>query len=474
MNELSKWAQALKYYSRKEVQEAIVREALHREVGVRFLNGGFGKRPDTITSPQEIIEFAKRKVVSFHFSEELWKDPLMINDVKNLDEIRIGWDLIIDVDGINFDFSKIATKWYLKIFDNYDLKPSLKFSGDKGFHIGLPYENFPKEVYGKPINQLFPEAPKKIAMFIGEKVKKQIARDVLKKYSVEELMRITNKKFDDLIVNDELNIDALIEVDTVLVSSRHLFRAAYSFHEKSGLISLPLSLKQFKNFERDDASIKNITDFDKWFIERKDFMLNGKAKRLFVEAFDFLSEKEMLDEKEIKKIAKKVKRSKINFDSNEINEKGEIKHEIKLTEQIKENIEKYSPPCIIKLLKGLKDGRKRALFIYLNYLHTLGFSKEEIEERIWEWNERNNEPLRESYVKGQLKYFLSRKPFLPPNCNRNEFYKDIGICEPNELCKTIKNPVAYATKLILRENNLIKKPMKSNIKRNKTKKDSKE
>ena len=32
---------------------------------------------------------------------------------------------------------------------------------------------------------------------------------------------------------------------------------------------------------------------------------------------------------------------------------------------------------------------------------------------------------------------------LPPNCDNESYYLDIGICHPDSLCKQIKNPVSY-------------------------------
>jgi hypothetical protein len=39
---------------------------------------------------------------------------------------------------------------------------------------------------------------------------------------------------------------------------------------------------------------------------------------------------------------------------------------------------------------------------------------------------------------------LKKKPILPPNCK--EFYQSIEICNPDELCSKIKNPVNYVVR----------------------------
>ena len=49
----------LLHYKRKDIQEAIVENALSKEVGIRF-DRGFGKRPDVIIYPKDVLELAKK------------------------------------------------------------------------------------------------------------------------------------------------------------------------------------------------------------------------------------------------------------------------------------------------------------------------------------------------------------------------------------------------------------------------------
>ena len=60
------------------------------------------------------------------------------------------------------------------------------------------------------------------------------------------------------------------------------------------------------------------------------------------------------------------------------------------------------PKPIKKLLQGLKDGKKRGLFILLTFLKTIEFKPEEIIKRIQEWNKLNEPPLKDGYVKSQI------------------------------------------------------------------------
>ena len=59
----------------------------------------------------EIINLVKKGATSFHCSEEIWNDPLGIsNDLnqKQVNDLRKGWDLLIDIDSPYLDLSKIA------------------------------------------------------------------------------------------------------------------------------------------------------------------------------------------------------------------------------------------------------------------------------------------------------------------------------------------------------------------------------
>jgi hypothetical protein len=77
----------IKYYSRKDIEEAIVESALNREVAVKYSENGFGKRPDTLRFPQDITQLAKQGATSFHSSEELWVNPLQISSEMSKAEI---------------------------------------------------------------------------------------------------------------------------------------------------------------------------------------------------------------------------------------------------------------------------------------------------------------------------------------------------------------------------------------------------
>ena len=93
----------------------------------------------------------------------------------------------------------------------------------------------------------------------------------------------------------------------------------------------------------------------------------------------------------------------------------------------------------------MKDGKKRFMFMLVNFLLSTGYDYAAIDAVLEEWNKRNPEPLREVLLKGQVRYAQqTRKKVMPPNCDNTGYYKDMQICQPDGLCGRIKNPVQYA------------------------------
>jgi len=123
------------------------------------------------------------------------------------------------------------------------------------------------------------------------------------------------------------------------------------------------------------------------------------------------------------------------------------------------------PPCITIILNGLADGRKRAAFILVNFLRSVGYDYPAIEKMVEEWNKKNKEPLREVVWRGQVQYHKQQaKQALPPNCKNLAYMVAIGVCRPDNFCSAIKNPAQYAKKkawLLARESKGRKKPKKS-------------
>jgi len=496
---------ALKYYSREDVQTAIVAHADNKEIAVRFYDF-FGKRPDVLKYPGDVLELAKQGASSFHSSEELWRNPLHISSTmkkKDVEELRIGWDIVLDIDCPYWNLAKITT--WLLIMSLKELginSVSLKFSGNKGFHIGVGFDVFPKIIGEVETKTAFPEAARNIALFLLDYIKNthiKVTEDgniiFGNKFKIgfQKLMDSTDKDIDELTEKycsdcnkvvkgsvEESNAEfvcskcdsrvtskdeyvkcqkcgifmekfehkkslckcgsnsfyrkfnplSIIEVDTILISSRHLYRMPYSLHEKSGLASIPINPDKVLNFDKKLAKPENVITTNN-FIER-----NGEieANELFEKAYTLAAKNEVKEEDNKKQ----------NFEA--------------LQEAVPEAL---FPPCIKKVLAGLEDGRKRALFILVNFLASAGWDYDAIEKRLREWNKNNGEELRETYLVGQIRYHKQqKKQILPPNCANQMYYKDLRICDPDNLCKSIKNPVNYSIRKVRFGEKIKKKPKK--------------
>jgi|TARA_Y100000034_G_scaffold71539_1_gene86297 hypothetical protein len=390
------------YYSRPDVQKAIFEFSQDREICPRYFEG-FGKRPDFFQYKGDIFELVKKGATSFHCSEELWENPLNIKtgmNEKQLNELRTGWDLLIDIDSKYLDYSKILAEQIIKIFEFHGVKNfGIKFSGSKGFHMIIPWKSFPKKINNVKTSDMFPEWPRIILNYITEKTKPLL---------IKEITKLTTK---NKYVLDFESAQKVIP-DIILVSPRHLFRTPYSLHEKTSLASVVLFPKEISDFQPKDANPVKV--------KVRDFMPNskeGEASELLIQALDWNKDHK-----------KDIKEKKIDFKP------------VKL-----ENLsDKNFPPSIQEILKGLNDGRKRALFILLNLFRSVGMDKDELEKRINEWNKKNKPSLKQGYITSQLLWSYRNKVVPPPNFDK-DYYKGIGII-PTEEELRYKNPVNYIIK----------------------------
>lgn len=482
----------LEHYSRKDIQQAILAASRGKEVAIRFGEQGYGKRPDILDFPNDITDLAKSGATSFHISEEIWNNPLQLKpgmSKKQLDELRKGWDLIIDIDSRHFEIARKAAILFREALYFHGIKNlSVKFSGNNGFHIGIPTESFPQKFNNIPISSLFPEAPKLMASYLKQMVKEHLSASLLQQ-SLDELLKLSGKSREEitekickrcsqpaltitsvtlkcskcsrqeqsfsepqlvcpecmltmqkikeeiflrcprcstqeslrdqkLFTDGKFNPFSLVDIDTVLISSRHLFRAPYSINEKSGLISLPIPPESLETFQKEQASLKKFQP-GPIFLNR---IPTEEAALLLTRAYEYAQSTAPL--------AATPSSGKKTYAP------------LKAAAQ-----QQYFPPCIQLAFKGMEDGKKRLVFVLHNFLANTGYSHEEIEHLLLEWNKKNPEPLRENYIQAQLSWAKRQKQsIMPPNCNNPGYYLAMNICKPNALCRTIKNPVNYTLK----------------------------
>lgn len=146
-----------------------------------------------------------------------WKDyRLQFN--KDFESLVFGYDFVLDIDSKDLHNAwEIADK-VKNLFAEYGLPYSLIFSGSKGFHFRIGWNEL------RPHTSTIQETVilcKKLAMLIAEK---------------------TGYSF-----------GAKEEIDSIY-QLRRVIRVPYSIHPKSRLVALPLSDEQFDNFFKFDFS----------------------------------------------------------------------------------------------------------------------------------------------------------------------------------------------------------------------------
>ena len=245
---------------------------------------------------------------------------------------------------------------------------------------------------------------------------------------LKKLAEKAGKPTSQLIKDGTFDPYSVLGIDTVLIASRHLLRMPYSLNEKKWLVSLPIREKDLDNFSIERAKPENVTNFDIKFLDDS-VVRPSEASQLLMQAFDWqIRTKERLS----------------------------TKTPVKVEYENKVPVEAF-PPCLKCMLQGLPDGRKRSLFSMINFLKNAKWSWPAMEQFVYNWNNINKPPLKTGYVKSQLAWHSrSGQRIPPPNCR--EFYKDIGVCNPDRICERIKNPLSYPKFMNKRVINLKFKP----------------
>ena len=208
----------------------------------------------------------------------------------------------------------------------------------------------------------------------------------------------------------------------------------YSMHESSGLVSLPIDPRKIMDFQRADATHELFKISTYRFLD-KDNLEEGNATELFDDAFRWISNRKHDDAMR-----------------EEFSRKRQTKTHLLTVESAIP--EMFFPPCINLINNGMDDGKKRALFVLINFYTSVGWGYDEIEKKLIEWNEKNKEPIRMNYLLGQLRYHKQiKKKALPPNCDNAMYMKDMGVCRPDNFCPRIKNPAQYTTRKAFLINN---------------------
>ncbi len=410
-------SEILKYYLNDEIISKLL-NCKDRECAVRY-GESFGKRPSYFQYKGDIENAIKTGATSFHVSEERWFNPLELSKdtpKEKLNDLRKGWDLLIDIDCKEFEISKLFCNLVVNKLEREGLRSiSVKFSGGSGFHILVPYETFPGSVNGVETNRLFPDAPMTISIFLKNELKNPLKSLLEKDYGIKKLALMFHKDEEKLYSAGEFDPWSVIDIDTVLISERHMFRMQYSLNEKKWLVSVPVEKHSIEKFRLDSATPGSIdTKLDFFNLSPS----KNEAAGLFIRAYDKYEPKNEADAGVIAtKKDFEIRKIPLNTD--------------------------YLPPCIKAISAGLQDGRKRSVFILTNFYRAIGKTNEEIKQLLVEWNKKNKPPLKENLILQQINYAFGGKAYPPPNCDAPGYYKYFNVCFPDETCKLIKNPISY-------------------------------
>jgi predicted RNA-binding Zn-ribbon protein involved in translation (DUF1610 family) len=468
---------AISYYSRPEIQQAIFDFCQNRETVPNFNNCYFGKRPDALDYPSDISNLAKKGATSFHCSEEIWNDPLKIDTNMTPDQynqIKTGWDLLLDIDSPYLDYGKIAAKQLIKELNNHGIKNiGIKFSGSKGFHIIIPFAAFPQELEGKKTKDNFPDFPRAIAAYLFHKIKNPMNNEILKLSGREKLLeqgelisehscpkcgeptikksfhtytcpnpkckstiQSTIKKKVDMLCpscNTKMNLTYSTQEDFCenckistakfkATNSNEKFKEEITIHSTKDAIDVvlvsprhlfraPYSLHEKTALASVPLTIDQIDDFKMPDAEPDKIK---QTKNYLPNSTPNEAKYLLTQALKFQEKTKPYEPEKKEYTGESINLKG-----LKITEDL-------YPPVIKNLLNGTKrDGRKRTLSLLLAFLTSLELDPSYIETTIQKWNKKNYAPLPESYIRGQLNWSKQNKR-LPPNYDK-PIYKELDL-----------------------------------------------
>jgi hypothetical protein len=490
------------YYSRPVIQQALVGFSHGREVVPRYFEG-FGKRPDILQYPGDVMGLVHKGATSFHASEERWRNPLALstdNTPAEVQENRGGWDLVLDIDSPFLDCSRIAAQLIIAALEHFGItRYGLKFSGSKGFHLIVPWEAFPHHFQGQETRLMFPEWPRAISSFLMHYIRSDYntrAAEVLTNIgAIEERTKLTRADLLQVYCfscskpaqqGKSIHLRCpLCSLETIQrnPSSKEKRRCvtAYcpGFFEQSALTSywfcqtcrdpdhpaLPLdSLRHPDQFDKQErVSASKVAALD---------LVLVSARHLFRMPYS-LHEKTclvscVLTKEELALFSPRDAQplTIVPRPFLPLPEPGEAKalltaalawkreHELHETARAPSAIrpigertaltgvsEALFPPPIVTLLHGkLTDGKKRGLFILITFLRACGFSPDVITEKIIAWNKTHEHPLKTGYVMSQLTWHLRQKKLiLPPNYTNTGFYGDLRLFTT---LPRAKNPVA--------------------------------
>ncbi|MEM5829781.1 MAG: hypothetical protein QW040_01355 [Candidatus Aenigmatarchaeota archaeon] len=206
----------------------------------RFFRRDFRGKKIVLNSPKDLLFF-----INIHYID-------VIPCVHKIGVNRPDW-LVVDIDPgpkVSWETTKEVAEITYKIFEKLDLNPAMKFSGSRGFQVWSLIKDFEIPEYYQPL-PLRGKTKRERNYFtlfsdFVRLIQKEVDKEIPKITTSETLAK---KEREDKILLDPSSMKPL-----------GLVRSPYGMHSKTGLISLPLSLKELKGFEPEDAVVEKVLE----------------------------------------------------------------------------------------------------------------------------------------------------------------------------------------------------------------------
>ncbi|MEM1724314.1 MAG: hypothetical protein QXW71_00850 [Thermoplasmata archaeon] len=412
------------WYSKDWVSNMIIEDCQSREV-MAVMKDSSVRRPVYVETHGDLLSLVDKGARSFHRSIEKFLD---IGTFEKLQSYDIIIDIDISNDKLRFEDKiyavSVFTKELIDFLFEFGFKENeigIKYSGNHGIHIKLSIDGLEDtKVFGISLLDGFPVFSKNIVDFLTV-ISQQI------KANIKE------------------NPVNYVEIDKQVATKRHMIRTVLSINEKLPGISYPLSYEEVLKLpnEYKKYNFRNISNLDlpsgEW--------VNVKPSKAVIDLIRVSTLWKLIEEATIRYIKSEEYKMAIRKYARGKGHKKEIPPDLE---------ENYLfPPCIRNILSGVEDGRKRAVFILINFLANIGWDFDKIYQKLMDWNLKNKEELREHYIEYQIewhkKVYSQNKKYLPPNCENTNYYRDIATingvaCKPDDVCPLIKNPLTYYLK----------------------------
>jgi len=174
-------------------------------------------------------------------------------DIHGIDFIpyihRVGADrpdwLVIDFDAgkkVGFDRTKGVVKGAYKVLAGYGIEPAIKFSGSRGFQLWAQFERheLPKGY-----------RPKQLRTGRRERNAFNFYADIVRFVESRVAERLPGLTTAETAKKEE-RVDKVL-FDASIIKPMGDIRAPYSMHYKTGLVSMPLELKELSGFKPEQA-----------------------------------------------------------------------------------------------------------------------------------------------------------------------------------------------------------------------------